>query len=428
MHHIILCVAFFISEIKRSYGIVEETWLDVTEYEENELYANPMTVLLLMDKSCIERKSTTELFENEIFQKWLNTKVYVHIPSVIIMLIFRMLFAYLFVSFDDAYLYLQDLDLIRNQNSSVAYGESCRHQFYKESNFKPLYIHPKLSLIINAVLLIVVCLASLGFIIHQILITIRMKLSHNVHKHYPHREKNMYLYYWFNIISELNLYIGTILFVSLRLSRLYLDSFEFPFIADDLLYCYVLYNLVTFLIQLSQLLPKVGAFPIIMQRMLGDLASFYLFLVVYMYPFSATFYHIVMRAKTGCPAEFRSMTESLYSMILFANNMIDVRTLSNNVDSNDVKSLYYTHIAFIFLVVILMLNLLIALFSHSVAKIMEHKNVIINLQRLYTVVTFERKIKLGWLFKIMKKRCFTHKDGKLFVTSVSIKDQYDSPT
>ncbi len=413
----------------RCYGVLEETWLDVTQYEENEPFNNPMTFLIDTDKDCIERPSTTELFENNIFQKWIKTKINLHIPSAVIMLIVRVIFAYLFTTFDDAYLYLQDLALIKNQNSSLDYANSCRYKFYEESNMTPVYLDPKYSLILNTIFMIIICSVSLCFIIHEIGNTIKITCSRDIQSHYPHRMKKFFLYYWFNILSELTLYIGTILFISLRVARLYFDSFQFPYMGDDILYCCVLYNLVTFFIQLAQLLPKVGVFPIIMQRMLGDLASFFLFLVVYMYPFGGTFAHILMRAKTKCSTEFSSMQEGHYSMVLITMNMLDVRKISNNLESpSDVQSLYITHIAFIYLVAILMLNLLIALFSHSVAKIMEHKNVIINLQRLYIVLTFERKMKLGWLFKIMRKRCFTHKDGKLFVTSVSIRDHYKSST
>ena len=108
-------------------------------------------------------------------------------------------------------------------------------------------------------------------------------------------------------------------------------------------------------------------------------------------------------------------------------NMLDVRDVSTNLESSiDVNSLFLTHVLFIFLGAILMLNLLIALFSQSVAKIMEHKTVIINLQRLYIIYSMEWKLSfcLGWLFKIRKRSCFKHKDGKLFITAGSVKNYF----
>ncbi len=146
-----------------------------------------------------------------------------------------------------------------------------------------------------------------------------------------------------------------------------------------------------------------------------------------MFPFGGTILHIVGRGKAVCPAGFGNAIEVLYSTILMLVNMMGIRELSTDLDSStDVYSLYITHAAFIFMEAILMLNLLIALFSHSVSKIMEHKSVIIKLQRLYIVVIFEWKLKaiLGWLIRTMKRKCFTHKDGKLFISAVSVKDYY----
>lgn len=401
--------------------------MDITNYEENEPVHNPLTFLWMSDKHCIERPTMRKVFEDCLFKNWLCTKIKLHIPTVIFVFLFRVIFAVLFLSFDDMFSYLYDVKLMRSQNLSDL-ETSCHKEYYSESGMTPmLYYYPEKSVIINAVLLLFICGVGLTFVMQEIFNNSRAKFHHTIYAFYPHRAKELYLYYWYHVMVELNLFLSTLILVSLRLTTLYLGA-NFSNIADDILYLNIFYNMITFLIQLAQLLPKVGTFPILMQRMFGDLASFILFLIIFMFPFGGTILHIVGRGKAVCPAGFGNAMEVLYSTILMLVNMMGVRELSTELDSSvDVYSLYITHAAFIFMEAILMLNLSIALFSHSVAKIMEHKNVIINLQRLYIVVIFEWKLKpiLGWLFRFMKRRCFVYKNGKLFISSVSVRDYYD---
>ncbi len=421
------CIHMFCLERRCSYGILEESWIDITEYEENERNYSPLIYLLKTDKECIERPTMTEVFEDKVFKSWLNTKIKMHIPTFVIAFVFRLFFCIIFLQFDDIFIHLEDTKLMQNRNISDL-QTTCHVQYFIESGMTPVYqyLFPEKLIIIYAALLLAICMVGLVFVTIEIVGSLIAKFSHTIQTSYPHREKNMYLYYWFHIVCEANLFLSILVFVCLRLSRLYLGT-ELPNIVDDLLYLMIFYNMIIFLIQLSQLLPVVGTFPIIMQRMLGDLSSFMLFLIIYMFPFGGTMLHIVGRGKTVCPAGFGNAMEVLYSTILMLVNMMGIRELSSEEESStDVYSLYFTHAAFIFMEAILMLNLLIALFSHSVAKIMEHKNVIINLQRLYIVVVFEWKLNpiLGCLFKFMRRKCFKHRDGKLYISSVSVKDYY----
>ena len=365
----------------------------------------------------------TALFNDKLIQNWIDARIKVHVPTVIIVSIFRLIFALLFVTFDDMYTHLQDLKLMENQNQT-ALLDTCRSQYYRDSIIAPIYFSVEYSIIVYAVLMLVICIVALGFILLEIASNTRGKITHSHHRFYPHREKVFYLYYWFYFLSEVNMFLANTVFISIRLARLYLDI-GLPTIIDDMLFLDVYYNLIIFLVQVTQLLPKVGTFPIMMLRMLGDLTSFAIFLFLYMFPFGANIHRILSRGKAVCTPGFENNHQTFYSMFLIMMNMVDTRELSSTLDSSvDVFSLYLTHLLFIFLGTLLMLNLLIALFSQSVAKIMEHKKVIINLQRLYIVMTCEWKLSpiLGWLFRIMRRRCYKYDNGKLFISSGSVKN------
>ncbi len=319
------------------------------------------------------------------------------------------------------YAHLLDLKLMENR-SQTGLLDTCRIQYYSESIIAPTYFSVGYLIIVYAVIMLAISTIGLVIILLEIVSNIRSKISNSHHRFYPHREKDFYLYYWSYFLSELNMFLCNIVLISIRLARLYLHI-ELPTIIDDMLFLNVYYNLIIYLVQVTQLLPKVGTFPIMMQRMLGDLTSFAIFLVLYMFPFGATIGRILSRGKEICTPGFENNEQAFYSMFLIMNNMVNIRELSSSLDSLvDVYSLYLTHLLFIFLGALLMLNLLIALFSQSVSKIMEHKNIIINLQRLLIVVSFEWK--LQFCFKIMKRRCFQHREGKLFISAGCVKNYF----
>ena len=66
-------------------------------------------------------------------------------------------------------------------------------------------------------------------------------------------------------------------------------------------------------------------------------------------------------------------------------NMVDLKQYKNDIKEGDYGVLLFLHVAFVFMLPILLINFLIALLSTSVAEIMEHKDVIMEVQRLCVI-------------------------------------------
>ena len=86
-------------------------------------------------------------------------------------------------------------------------------------------------------------------------------------------------------------------------------------------------------------------------------------------------------------------------------NMINLR----EIEGPEPLSLYILHILYVFMVSILLLNFLIAIFSDSVNNVNQNHNVIYDIQTLSVIHTVENR--LQWLFK----KWYLHRSKKLFV-------------
>ena len=95
-------------------------------------------------------------------------------------------------------------------------------------------------------------------------------------------------------------------------------------------------------------------------------------------------------------------------------NMVNLR----DMDVTEAASLYLLHFIYVFMVSVLLLNFLIAIFSDSVNIVNENHDVIHDIQRLSIICTTEERVswicrRLYWYFH---RRYFIHRNGKVFIT------------
>ncbi len=94
-------------------------------------------------------------------------------------------------------------------------------------------------------------------------------------------------------------------------------------------------------------------------------------------------------------------------------NMINLR----EIDITETSSLYLIHVIYVFIVSVLLLNFLIAIFSDSVNIVNENHDVIHDVQRLSIVHTVEQRAL--WLFRRLyfrfHRKHFLHKDGRVYL-------------
>eukprot|EP00914_Ancora_sagittata_P013521 GHVO01026630.1.p1 GENE.GHVO01026630.1~~GHVO01026630.1.p1 ORF type:complete len:188 (-),score=0.92 GHVO01026630.1:284-847(-) len=146
--------------------------------------------------------------------------------------------------------------------------------------------------------------------------------------------------------------------------------------------------------------------------------------LVVFFAFTFPFTHIFMVfAKASglppCQPEFSDYSVSIYSTFLV---MLNSLSLSYSVESP--TTLAFIHFTFTFLVPIMLINFLIALFSNTVALVTVDKDIFVILEKLALASTIQSRVSMFCpyfrrLLLKMTKHCFVELDGQVCVKCVS---------
>ncbi len=411
----------------RNHGLLQESLYDVTEYEESFSEDTPLIHLTTLDTQCLGKPTTKQFFENEMIQNWISSKIKANISALLTTFFLRIFFLIIFVVFSarmtnfEERAYLKDTNIYGNYTNASVNASLMSQGFVTKNRLTSCLMEDYSSSIFDYACAIFI---SFWCLLDTLGCTKYMAewLKYSPMLHYPHRRKNLiigqnYVY----VINELNI---SILATTFTVSKILRSKFNtsLPYFIDDFTYFNVLLSSCVQIVLLCQVLPKVGSFPIILFRLFGDLYSFIMILVLFMTPFIMTIQYTINRGQKQCIFGFTNYFDTFYSMFLAMNNMLDIEKLAKGLDTRgSTVTLYVLHYFYVFFVNILMLNFLIALFSHSVARTMEHKDIVVALNNL-NMYPLEKALTgiLGWWFKIVKRKCFTYRNGKLFVTSVKM--------
>ena len=143
---------------------------------------------------------------------------------------------------------------------------------------------------------------------------------------------------------------------------------------------------VLYMLQISL---RIGHFTTALQRMVFVLLQFCIIFAIIFVPFVHLFYRL-LQGQDGCsnPHFSPSIFENCYNTLIVIFNMIDFHQYKEETGDS-----YYTllivHVVFVFLFQILLINFLIALFSHSMAEVMETKTSFLTVQKLNVLFMLE---------------------------------------
>ena len=161
-----------------------------------------------------------------------------------------------------------------------------------------------------------------------------------------------------------------------------------------------------------QLLPIVGHYVIIIQRMLYHMFQFLLVFFPIFFVFSLSFLDLLY-VHGACDYRFSTVEETLYSTFQIMLDILDVTDIKL-VNSTFVKIL---HVIFVLCISLLMLNFLIAVMTNAVNEISDHKTAILRLLRLDVSLLIESRFArlfrpyYGWF-----QRRYLHTDnGRLYI-------------
>ncbi len=400
---------------------------DVTEYEDSNTEHTPLFHLVFLDTECLGKASTTEFFDNKMIKCWISSKIKTNVSALVIWLFTRIFFVAIFIAFDMRQTSFEEEAFMKDIKYNYTNASFMSEAFMRNNRLTSCLMRDYNISVFDYICVVYILSSCLFRILVCTYVTTKFLtqwLKHYPMLCYPHRRKNPIckqgLIYMF---TALNGSLFAVIFTISKLFRLKFDI-EISLNFEDFAHFNVFLCTCVEFLAICQVIPKVGSFPMTINRLFGDLYSFSAILALFMSPFIMTLHHTINRRHKVCTLGFSNYIDSYYSMFLAMINMLDVEKLAKGLEIKEsTPTLYFLHFFYVFTVSILLLNFLIALFSHSVAKTMEHENILVPLNNLNIMLYLEKSMNgiLGWWFKIMKRKCFTYRDGRLFITSVTIK-------
>ena len=362
-------------------------WIDVTDYETNtkRKYKSPFFLFAMFDRHRIDNKHFQELFFSDVTQHWLEAKSKMLRVFVFLWFVFRTLFVVAYYISDGALIHLEEqyIQQMANPivNGTVNMTESCIGSTYGTYDMGKgncifigfCYFHCILQLVYDRV--------ENCFLFQDR----RAKWLDWT----PKGRKKSIVHIEFYREVQFALYIFVIANLTCRMYRL-CTTYQISFLFDHITYTLITFALIWSLLQFTQFLPGIGHFTVVMQRLLGNLTAFSAVFLLFNFFFALMFWRVVNQGHVQCTDQFpvSSSGQTVYSTFLVLTHMLDFRHIS----VQDEFTVYFLHAAYVFLMSILMINFLIAMFSNTVHWVSNHRQVIVTVQRLVMLKIVEHRL------------------------------------
>ena len=188
----------------------------------------------------------------------------------------------------------------------------------------------------------------------------------------------------------------------------------------DILTVFALVWSLTFSIQLT----SIGHFALMLQNMLGDITRFAVVFILFHVTFSIAFFMSLTSYGKQCDLGnpgFTSILQSFYGMFSLMLNTVSLREY--NADNELNRSLL--HFLFFVVVPVMLVNLLIALFSHSVSKVAPYELHILTFQH-HTFAIFAEYLALPFFKSHLKRKLksvYAHENNRLYLVVMVMKHE-----
>ena len=184
----------------------------------------------------------------------------------------------------------------------------------------------------------------------------------------------------------------------------YMDSSMPPYCTEVFIVTFTICTIWS-LLYFGQLLGSLGNYITATQLMINSLLYFGALIMLFVFPFTFTFGHLAVPGENStCPDEFSSVASALYSAFEISQGMQDIRAYA----SPSKEGLWLAHVAYVILVVILLLNFLISIFTDAYVAVAANPEIIFELQWLSVLAIIDYRVPncVRPLLHRVKKRYF----------------------
>ena len=398
----------------KDMGIYVRQYYDITEYVTgNRLFKSPPCTMMLLEENKLGYKSVHDAFLTDPMKTWFSSIIFTNLPYIITWSLFRIMFLVTFfcamlLTNCFKYIDVRDISLNETQNmtnilASTEAPEGCSNDINETLHDMATKMVP---------LSLYACLFSSSAILHDIILYITVVVRFGRwHFKSLYGTKCLVLYNKFYLLAELSTLIGALVAGQGILHSFFNRKYDVSLLhyvepMVIIAVCACVWNILYFL----QLVPGLNLYVIAIQRMLDDFVNFAVVFVLFFLCYSFGF-GILLNKTT-------SMWDMTYTTFETMLNII------NYEDAN--VTIQFLHVAFIFMIVYLLLNILIAIFASAYEHVTKNKAVIMRIQTLSVAFRTEYfgKTFLTILHNRLRRKHLVFKGEKVYVTRVVMKTRH----
>ena len=398
---------YLYEETNVGYNIVQ--YFDFSDYEmfdENippRFYSSPLVFAMFMETSRIKHYHAYTMLNDHVLRELLHAKIKMNWPFICLWFLFRVFYTGLFFTAalgDNGPILTTEFN---NTSNSFEFIKTCTSHDIDEG-IELWYALSTLSAMI---------------LIHDLweYISFRKWLPAGVYAKI--RQRNSVAHSSFFSRTQILTCFSMIGITCCQMLRK--RNHDIPITLDHIFFALISYGCVWGLLYFFQVLPWMSIYAIAVQRMLKDFIRFTFIFALFFVVFTLSFRRVLKGNPDACSQHFETPIESAYSTFLVIINLMDFQCYENA----DKISLYILHIGFVFFVVILLLNFLIAIMAKSFSDVYEQRHVIIQIQRLSLVNSLQ--LRLAWplraIYRKLQTRAFECHGRRLLIKRVTVQDK-----
>ena len=395
----------YVSKVRES-SLFSVLYFDITDYILGpRMQKSPPYTMMLLDKTKMKHKSLHGVLLNDPMKSWFAAINYSNRPYIIAFIFLRITYILSFVS---SFLSAKNQTFQQSNTDQTIYGNFSATILTTEPAIVEMGNTVLIvSLVYNIMYSIGILLVDIAYAIFQLSHYITMKWKFKM----VSENKHLVLNQWFYIMSNWITSIG-ILFLSLDVLRLQLAKQNHQIFSGDnidmmvlIAVCVCIWDVMYYL----QLVPGLNLYVIAVQWMLADFASFGFLSVLFFFSYVFGFYIL--------SKDMNDIYASMYETFLLMLNMI------NYAESR--YTLQFLHVAFIFMINYLLLNILIAIFTSSFESVSKQRRIILTVQCLSVSLFTEPVMSkvMCRLHNYLRQKYLQYEHDRVYVTKVIVKPE-----
>lgn len=396
------------------------TYYDITSYVNgSRFYQSPPYLMMLLGQDKLSCKSVEKLYCSDPVKSWFKVIYNTNMPYLYIWASFRLIYVFAFFHYisnvptsPDISNYSQiqpKTNTTGNQTVTLNMSVSYIYKYIPDvvTNYTATYERPCHNIAVCVTLLLYSFLGLLWDTcswIHKVCVRPKWLSQH------VQRAKECAVYYTFYRVCQFLTLLAVALVILLSLGETIIEQQLNPVIRNVFVLMAV-FLCVWDVLYFLQLTPALDVLVVAVQCMLKAFCKFGFLFILFFVPYVFGFANLYFGGDV-------KLWVSIYRTFLIILNMEDFSTSK--------LSVCLLHVSYIFMIVILLLNFLIAILSSTFEQVRKHRNIIMQLQYLsVTLVTEEIFLKLFPRFHTWLRRRYACNEGNtFFVTKVSMKPRH----